>query len=175
MRQRLLHSAIDGSLYSDKVTLLYQDTENSTLIFECDPDALYFLIREAMMKLARSSESDASNASDETVSLRRRISKLAKSTLRGGLLVFGKDLLTILYGTSEHENVPKDKKIDALDWYMDQFCKIGVSYLLKQDVFLTGRKVEEDGKNTLFEVTGVSTRPVASTATEATLTTATAG
>ena len=165
MKQRLLHTARDGSLYSDKVTLLYQDTENSTLIFECDPDAMYFLIRDAMLRLARSSESEASNATDETASLRRRISKLAKSTLRGGLLVFGKDLLTLLYGTSEHENVPKDKKVDALDWYMDQFCKIGVSYLLKQDVFLTGRKVEEDGKNILYEIAGIATRPVTETAT----------
>ena len=159
MRERLIHTAHDGTPYADKVTVLYRESGILRAIFEADPDMLYSLVHEGIVKMTAQEAKPQASDTSESYALRVRVAKLAKQALRGGLLMFGNDLLTVLYGSKEHEKPPKN--VDLLDWYTDQFAKIGVAYLLKSDIFVDGKTLEADDETILHEITSIATGPVA--------------
>ena len=150
-----IHTADDGTLYRENVTVLYNDS----MVFEANPDMLYSLISHGIRSMAMQETKPAQGESVETLNLRTRVSKLAKQALRGGLLMFGNDLLTLLYGTKEHAKLPKGE--DSLDWYTDQFAKIGVAYLLKQELILNGQEVMRENATIFYSVESLVARPVA--------------
>lgn len=159
MRQRKLHIAHDGSCYSDKITLFLR-VEDKELVFECDPDALYAIVHESMASMALAEKQ--AGPQDEQSELRKRIAKTLKNVLRGGLKVVGNDLLTILYRTKDHPKLPTlAQGEDPLDWYLDQFTLLGISHLLKQDTFMTGKEEVQDDAHTFYEIVSVVARPVA--------------
>lgn len=160
IENRVLEKADDGTYFAtNAVTLLYQDADGKDITFYCDPNGLYMMILRGIRKIAQlehDSEHSA-NETEEMSSLRKQLAKVMRAGVKGILMMWGDKLLTVFWGTSEHPHPPKDKKLDLVDWYMEQFTTVMIVNMMKQDVILTGQFV----RNNVITVDEIYTRPIA--------------
>jgi hypothetical protein len=166
MIERTIERAEDGTFYSiDAVTIEYKNTcEEKSMLFFVNPNSLYSQIHDKLTELSGTKIVLTDN--EEQNRLKRRVVAVVRACIKGGLIAFGNDLLTLLYGTKQHEKPARGD--DIVDWYMDQFTKIGIAYMMKSDIVLEGCKTVDNEHKQVIQVTRCFTRPVTkeSTTTE---------
>jgi hypothetical protein len=158
MIERTIEQAEDGSYYAlDAVTIEYRNTCTEEVThFYINPNLLYSQVHDKLVELSGSKIVEGPDATQNA--LKKRLTALIRACIKGGLIFWGNDLLSLLYGTKDHEK--PGKKDDIVDWYMDQFTKISIAYAMKSDIVLEGCKTKEDASQIVVEVRRVSTRPV---------------
>ena len=163
MTERSIEKTAEGVAYANKIGMFYRDTaEGKNIALYYDPDGLYALIHPALERMLQAgvSKEIPEGMTPETFAMRKRLAKLLRSTIDGLLLMGGDLLLNVLVGPGH----PKPQKgDDRLDWYMDVFTRLGISYLMQNDVVLYGKTVANESDQSVIEVHRVLTRPVAAT------------
>ena len=159
MLSRSIEKLEDGTYYADKIGMFYRDAEEArNITFYADPDSMYTLMHAAVARMASFGLSDEDKKNPEKRK-QQNLAKLIKVAVKGVLLMYGEQILDVLYGNANH---PKPQKgDDILDWYTNQFTIAGISELMKHDIVLYGTS-DESNPNTL-EVRRILTRPVAAT------------
>lgn len=158
--ERKIECAPDGSAYSNRVSIFYEDINGRRFTFDCDPDGLYGLMHRAIVQMMQggATEDMPEGMTLDMWNLRKNLAKLMKVGIKGLLLMWGNDLLTVAFGTKEHPKPPKG--VDLLEWYQDMFARIGIAYLMKNDTVLRGNIVHEDEQQTLIAIHEITTRPI---------------
>ena len=151
--ERIIEQAEDGTYYSlNAVTLEYNDIEKKhTTLFYLDPEQLYQVVHGYILELSQTKI-------DESNPLKKRLTQLMRASIKGMLIAFGDDLLTLIYGTKDHEK--PGKKDNIVDWYQDQFARIAIAHMMKNDIVLDGEISSEGEHKTIISVSGFTTRPV---------------
>lgn len=161
--KREIQTAIDGTNFSDYATLEYQDDNGQIIRFYMNPDAIYDIAKETIIKSVPISEVNMENLTKEQAIIKKQVVRTMRAALKGVLLTCGDMLLTMFLGDS-HEKPPRAKrgeKIDIIDWYIDMFAKISISYLMKNDILLKGASNETNPEPArAFTIYEVTTRPV---------------
>lgn len=162
--ERVVVPLEDGSAYSDVVTIEYADNgDGGKVIFYCHPDVLFDIVKEGIVNMSQvKTDYDTSGMSEEQIALKKRVVAMMRAGLKALLLTAGDLILTLFLG-KEHEQPPKAKKgekFDLVDWYMDMFTKIGISYMMKNDTILTGRIARVDRDIHVYTVDSIAARPV---------------
>lgn len=154
---RSIEKLEDGTYYADKIGMFYRDADEArNITFYADPDSMYTLVHDAIAKMANLGLS-AEDKKDPEKRKQNNLAKLIKVAVKGMLLMYGEQILDVLYGNANH---PKPQKgDDILDFYTNQFTIAGISDLMKRDLVLYGRTDESD--QTIIEVRSIITRPVA--------------
>lgn len=157
MLSRSVEKLEDGTYYADKIGMFYRDADEArNITFYADPDSMYTLVHDAIAKMANLGLS-AEDKKDPEKRKQNNLAKLIKVAVKGMLLMYGEQILDVLYGNANH---PKPQKgDDILDFYTNQFTIAGISDLMKRDLVLYGRTDESD--QTIIEVRSIITRPVA--------------
>ena len=151
MIERTIEKAEDGTFYCiDAVTIEYINGENKTL-FYIDPNALYETVHKTISDISKTK-------GDENNPLKKRITQLMRASIKGMLIAFGDDILTMIYGTKDHDK-PK-RGDDIVDWYQDQFARIAIANMMKNDIVLNGNITYADTNKTVVSVDRFFTRPV---------------
>jgi hypothetical protein len=156
--ERTIETSEDGTAYAtDAITIFYRDaSETKNTIFYIDPNVMYSLIIDYMRKLSLGEKQQEEDT--EKAALKKRVSALMRAGIKAGLLLWGNDLLTLLYGSKNHPKM--EKKADVLEWYFDQFTRVGLAHMMRNDTIVYGKIVKEDGTHTIINVAGLYTRPV---------------
>lgn len=95
-----------------------------------DPQRLYEFAGDSI-------ETFLSPPSSETATKeQRRMAQAMKTTVKGALLMFGDKLLTLIYGTSDHER--PGKKDDVIKWYSLAFAKVLIAQATQGELVLYG-------------------------------------
>src|SRR6266567_122963 len=159
IKERIIEKAADGSSFSvNAVTMIYEDMDGHNLTFYISPEGLYDEVHKGVVKMSQTDAGDTSNLSTEQGFLKVRLTKLIKSAVKGVFMMYGNDLMTLFYGSSNHPRPPKDKKLDLVNWYLAELTKILIANMMKNDIVLVGQHTEI-GSN-VISVDAVSTRPV---------------
>lgn len=156
MIKREIEKSEDGSYYSNKVTLQYNDANGVKTLYYIDPNALYYQVNKYMVSLSGTTVEETGDK--ELDDLKKRMVAIMRASIKALLVVWGNSLLTLLYGTKDHESVPK--KVDIVDWYMDQFTKISIAHMMKNDIVLHGETTYSDTNKCVVSVHRCLTRPV---------------
>ncbi len=141
----------DGIYFRHKIMMLYKDADGHDIVFLSDPDNLYDLIHAAVVKM---SNLGIEPGMDIKTVKRKRLAALIKVGIKGLLMLYGEQILEVLFDSTDHPRPPKG--VDLLDWYNDMFTRVGITYAMKNDVILQG---EFTGKD-VVEIVQVTTRPV---------------
>lgn len=157
MEHRTLQRTEAGDLYSNQVTIIYQDAGSNTRLFlHIEPDRLYDLVRQAVrggMTLGM--------AGNEEEAKRKNVARMIRAAVKGLLIACGSQILDILIGPGH----PKPGKGDELlPWYEDMFTRIGISYLMQHDLVLSGRTIDGTLEGATLDVGAVSARSLAALA-----------
>jgi hypothetical protein len=159
--ERTILTADDGSGYSDKVTIVYEDKDGLDVTLLCDPDAMYAILHMAIVKMSSTEipKECPPGANPEIFAVQKAVAKLMRVGVKGLLMMYGDMLLTVAFGSKQHPKPAKGD--DLLDWYTDMFTKIGLSHLMKKDTVLQGKTIRHDDETRIVAVDTVFTRPVA--------------
>jgi hypothetical protein len=162
VNKRTIISLDDGTYYSDLVTIEFQDVNGDKLIFYCHPDSLFDIVKNGITSMAQVKEGDVSEMTEEQATLKKQVVRIMRAAVKALFVTSGDMILTLFLGKG-HERPPKVKKgetFDIIDWYMDMFAKIGISYAMKNDTILKGQFAREEGSECVYTVNEVYTRPV---------------
>jgi hypothetical protein len=158
MIERTIEQAEDGSYYAtNAVTLVYENREESfKQYFFINPDSLYSQVHDYLVTLSGSKIVETDDI--EQNKLKKRMTALIRACIKGGLILWGYDLLTLLYGTKEHSK--PGKKEDIVDWYMNEFTKITIAYMMKSDIIMQGITTSDNGDKITVQIDRCTTQPV---------------
>lgn len=156
----------DGTSFSDMVTLECQLDSGELLTFYILPDSLFDIVKTGITNMSQVNEGDTTLMTEEQIILKRRVVAFMRAATKAMLVGCGDMLLTLFLG-KDHPKPPKahkGEKFDIVDWYMDIFTKIGISYMMKNDTVLKGTLSHSIGREHVYTVFEVGARPVAKNA-----------
>lgn len=147
---RELKTTEEGFVYSSEVTVIVEDQGGQRIVLCCNPDSLYDLVHQSVVAMSTFGAGD--NPEEKQ---KKNLAKLVRTGVKGLLIAFGDQILDMMLGPN-HEK-PR-KGVDLLDWYQDLFTRIGISWLMRNDVILRGRNVDGIDKQSFWRIDRVATR-----------------
>lgn len=147
---RELKTAEEGFIYSSECTVIVEDQSGQRIVMCCNPDGLYEMMHKSVV--AMSTFGAGESPEDKK---KKNLAKLVKTGVKGLLIAFGDQILDMMLGPN-HEK--PGKGVDLLDWYQDLFTRIGISWLMRNDVVLRGRFVDGTTEQSFWRIDRVSTR-----------------
>lgn len=161
IKERTIEKAADGTSFStNAVTVIYEDMDGQNLTMFLSPEGLFHEVHKGVIKMSQTDAGDVSNLSNEQKLLKTQLVKLIRASVKGVFIMYGDKLLTLFYGSKEHPRPPKDKKVDIVNWYLEELSKILIANMMKNDIVLKGQFTELGGN--VISVDTVYTRPVPS-------------
>lgn len=159
IKERTIEKAADGTSFStNAVTIIYEDMDGQNLTMFLSPEGLFHEVHKGVIKMSQTDAGDVSNLSNEQKLLKTQLVKLIRASVKGVFIMYGDKLLTLFYGSKEHPRPPKDKKVDIVNWYLEELSKILIANMMKNDIILKGQFTELGGN--VISVDTVYTRPV---------------
>src|SRR6266480_3612844 len=141
IKERIIEKAADGSSFSvNAVTMIYEDMDGHNLTFYISPEGLYDEVHTGVVKMSQTDAGDTSNLPVEQRILKEMLTKSIKAAVKGVFIIYGDKLLTLFYGSSNHPHPPKDKKLDLVNWYLEELTKILIANMMKNDIVLKGQR-----------------------------------
>ena len=159
IKARTIEQAQDGSFFAtNAVTMIYEDMDGRNIIFFISPDGLYSTVHDGVVRMSGTSEGDVSGLSSEQQALKKQLVKVIRAGVKGIFMMWGDKLMELFYGSKQHPRPPKDKHLDLVNWYLEEFTKVLIAHMMKNDVVLKGQFTAV-GSN-VISIDEVSTRPV---------------
>ncbi len=120
----------DGIVFSDKAELRIVGDDEYTLSMTIEPDMLYHPMMHAINNFKTGEDAKA-----------KRLAGLLKVALKGGLLMYGDQLLKLFYGDSPTPSLTRGE--DIFHFYSDQFVRLLLTWLVKQDIVVVGIRQDD--------------------------------
>jgi hypothetical protein len=159
IKERIIETGADGSNFAvNAVTMIYEDMDGHNLTFFISPEGLYTEVHKGVVRMSQTDAGDTSKLAPEQRLLKEQLVKVIKAGVKGIFMMYGDKLMTLFYGSSTHPRPPKDKKLDLVNWYLEELTKILIAHMMKNDIVLKGQRTEVNG--VIISVDAVSTRPV---------------
>lgn len=161
IKERTIEQAQDGTWFAtNAVTMIYEDMDGRNIVFFISPDGLYSTVHDGVVRMSGTNEGDMSGLSAEQQILKKQLVKVIRAGVKGIFMMWGDKLMELFYGSKVHPRPPKDKHLDLVNWYLEEFTKVLIAHMMKNDVVLKGQFTAV-GSN-VISIDEVSTRPVAS-------------
>lgn len=130
-----------GNYYStDAVSVYCYTNDDPPLTLIMSPDALYAHVYAGFKKVSQ--PAPVVTETEEMNALRKTLVSGMRTAVKGVLIMWGDQLLTLFYGSRNHPRPPKDKHLDLVDWYMQEFSKIAIAHAMRNDLHLVGARLD---------------------------------
>lgn len=159
IKERTIEKAADGTSFStNAVTIIYEDMDGQNLTMFLSPEGLFHEVHKGVIRMSQTDAGDTSNLTNEQKMLKLQLVKVFRASVKGLFVMWGDKLLTLFYGTKEHPRPPKDRRLDLVNWYLEELSKILIANMMKNDIVLKGQFTELGGN--VISVDTVYTRPI---------------
>ncbi len=135
---RNLYKQQDGTIFGDKIQLMLLAEDGYSVTMTMEPDTLYHPLLTAVTRMKKGGDASA-----------QKLAGLLRVTLKGALLLYGDKVLELFYGTQQHPTLAKGE--DVIDFYGDQFVRLLLTWLVKQDIIVEGRVLEGEDNAVAIE------------------------
>lgn len=91
-------------------------TQEQASNFVASPIMAYNVVHAGIMKIL-----EGEKKPEDMTPEKRRLSQLMRTTVKGALMMFGDNILNMMFGSKDHPR--PEKKDDIIEWYSDIFAK----------------------------------------------------
>lgn len=156
---RIIEQDTSGKWYAtNAITIIYEDMDGQHQVFFLDPQGTYETVFNAMNKMSATQDVTDDAMPEDMRTLKRTLVKVMRSAVKGVLIAYGDNLLTMFYGTKDHPKPPKVKNLDLIQWYIDQFTRVAIAHMMRSEFIFSGQHIEVGSH--VISVNQVTTRPI---------------